>query len=350
MSLSVLTYGQEGRQLLHVDVLGRATPCASNVAKTEGALRIVCVACTHGQELSLEWPEGDLLIHCGDLRSPRSRQSGGRAWELEQWHLLAERFAQVRPRYPLGLLFTGGNHDFLPSSDLPSFLAVQGAFASRGLVFGVDDLVHVQVPGHPPLRVFLSPLSAYRGNRSCAFQAHCRCEAPERRQRDRLRRLPRDSDIISGWPVRGQLDILVTHGPPLGIGDERPGMPGAWEGAQSCTGSDGLWRYVAETQPKYHLFGDFHGDEDGVHGHGVKMTDVTGLSSCCINCAVGQNDSAGAKSIRRGCVLLDFPLEVLDPAMTQPHNCIMPPTSYRRQNASFRYSHYESVLFSREAV
>ena len=48
------------------------------------------------------------------------------------------------------------------------------------------------------------------------------------------------------------LDILITHGPPLGIGDEVLRQPGLH------TGCPTLMKTIQEKRPRYHLFGHIH--------------------------------------------------------------------------------------------
>ena len=53
----------------------------------------------------------------------------------------------------------------------------------------------------------------------------------------------------------GNIDVLVTHGPPAGIFDCVRGIP---------KGSPVLLRHVQMLKPKYHVFGHIHDGHDGV--------------------------------------------------------------------------------------
>jgi hypothetical protein len=138
--------------------------------------RVVVLGCTHGlhNDRPLEWwPDGDLLLVCGDLL-----QYDPRRHCLQQpnpWYDVAKKIAQVcrEKPYKLGALVTCGNHDTPACHASGSgYLAAMRAFANEGVALAVDELVRVQDPSGNFIRVFASPLSTFRGNRSCAFQAH----------------------------------------------------------------------------------------------------------------------------------------------------------------------------------
>ncbi len=73
----------------------------------------------------------------------------------------------------------------------------------------------------------------------------------------------KDRSFWKGIP--SDIDILITHGPPMGICDSN--MQG-----ESC-GSSGLRQRVAEISPKLHLFGHIHPG----YGVFVEETDSSGL-------------------------------------------------------------------------
>jgi len=140
-------------------------------------MRIVCIADTHGLHRQLEVPPGDLLIHAGDFTfysKPPSIVS-----DFDDWlGSLPHRHKVVVP----------GNHEF--ALEEPED---RGAIANAILL--VDS--GVQVEG---MKIWGSPVIPLYGG---AFGMS--------RAADRKRHWAR---IPEG------LDILGTHGPPLGILDE----------------------------------------------------------------------------------------------------------------------------------
>ena len=74
--------------------------------------------------------------------------------------------------------------------------------------------------------------------------------------------LPRGEALASKWAlIPAGVDVLITHGPPLGIGD--------WCGEPVRQGCADLLAAVRRVRPLLHLFGHIHQDgglwrEDGV--------------------------------------------------------------------------------------
>jgi predicted MPP superfamily phosphohydrolase len=200
---------------------------AANKAKMGKPWRIVVLGCTHGLHHNVPlswWPDGDLLLVCGDLLGYDNKRKC--LEEANPWRDLAKALGQLRrEKYKLGVIVTGGNHDF-PASQAggQGYLCAMAAFKAEGVGFAVDERIRVQDDDGNFLRIFASPMSCYRGNKSCAFQVH-RASRPREEERwceshDKQQVLPTDSTVVSAFP-RGSVDILMTHGPPLGIGDQR---------------------------------------------------------------------------------------------------------------------------------
>jgi Icc-related predicted phosphoesterase len=166
-----------------------------------------------------EIPDGDVFVHAGDLCR------GGRLSELEWvagWiRALPHRFKIVVP----------GNHDW-------SF--VRSPFESRAL-FG-DGVIILEdsetvIEG---VRFWGSPWQ------------------PE--FHDWAYNLPRGAQLAEKWAlIPESTDVLITHGPPEGIGDRT-----ITNGRQGC--ADLLAR-VRELQPKLHMFGHIH-EDGGAWKHG----------------------------------------------------------------------------------
>lgn len=180
-------------------------------------MRIVCISDTHSRLRQLEIPDGDLLIHAGDLTSRGNRQ------ELED----AMAWMRALP-HPHKVLIAG-NHDWIFQRKPQE---------ARELVQGVYYLEdsECQVDG---LRIWGSPWQPWFYN--WAFNLH------------------RGAEIQRKWDLIPQgIDLLVTHGPPHGILDEV-------EGAH--VGCEALASTVARISPRLHVFGHIH------EGHGVFFRD-----------------------------------------------------------------------------
>jgi Icc-related predicted phosphoesterase len=188
-------------------------------------LRIVAISDTHNHD-RFAIPEGDLLIHCGDALG---RGSYAELVKFNEW-LGALKFQQI--------LYVAGNHDWIFQAEKK--LAIETLASAR---YVEDELVEVgglKVYGSPWTKVFMN----------WAFML------PEER-------LELAFDLIPGG-----LDILVTHGPPLGILD--CAIPGRHLGSMA------LLAAVKRAKPKYHLFGHIH------EGHGSTAAGQTQFFNCAL--------------------------------------------------------------------
>jgi len=171
-------------------------------------MRIVLASDTHGLHRQLEVPSGDLLIHAGDFTffsKPPNILYDFNAWLGS----LPHRHKVVVP----------GNHEFILEEPRN-----QGAIANAILL--VDSGVEVE-----GIRVWGSPVTPLYGG---AFGMS--------RAADRKRHWAR---IPEG------LDILITHGPPLGILDHGPR-------SQRHEGCPELREAVLQARPRVHVFGHIH--------------------------------------------------------------------------------------------
>lgn len=171
---------------------------------------VVCVSVTHNVQAAL--PDGDILIHAGDLTqsgTPRELQ-GALDWLNAQPH----------PHK----IVVAGNHDTV----LDPSRAVED---ERARLDGGDvtylrgEAVTVQCANGRRLHVYGSPLSPRHGN--WAFQ------------------YPRPEDVWAGTVPHG-VDILITHGAPRAHLD------------LMHLGCPHLLREVWRTRPRLHVFGHVH--------------------------------------------------------------------------------------------
>ena len=174
-------------------------------------MRIVAVADTHLFTEDLVVPAGDVLVHAGDLC---------RRGDLDE---LARATAWLRALPHRHKVVVAGNHDwaFVESPD-----------EARALL---GDAIYLQDSGTTidGVRFWGSPWQPAFNN--WAFN------------------LPRGAPLAEKWArIPAGLDVLITHGPPDGIGDSV-----AMAGRSGCVD---LRRRVAEVAPRLHLFGHIHAD------------------------------------------------------------------------------------------
>jgi predicted phosphodiesterase len=172
-------------------------------------MRIVCLSDTHDLHRDLDVPEGDLLLHAGDstmLGTPQQIESFD-AWLATQPH-----------RHKVVI---AGNHDW-------GFQRTPAR--ARGLLRHATYLEDeaVTVDG---LRIWGSPWQPWFYD--WAFN------------------LQRGAEIAAKWAlIPAGIDVLVTHGPPLGILDRTS------RGDEA--GCADLLAAVQRVRPRLHVFGHIH--------------------------------------------------------------------------------------------
>ncbi len=174
-------------------------------------LRLVAMADTHGRHQRLTVPDGDVLIHAGDL-TPRGT--------LPQLEEVTSWLRSLPHRHKL---VVAGNHDF--------FVEEQPARA-RALFHGLTYLEDAEVTVEG-VRVWGSPWQPWFHD--WAFN------------------LQRGPDLDAKWQLIPEgVHVLVTHGPPATMGDR------CWDGRR--VGCEDLLRQLNRVKPKVHLFGHIHED------------------------------------------------------------------------------------------
>jgi len=173
-------------------------------------LRIVCISDTHGHHDKLEIPDGDILIHAGDISG-----RGGRS-EIDQFN---EWIGRLPHKHKVVI---AGNHDFA----LEKINSQTAKFMLSNTVYLRDSGVEIE-----GIRIWGSPWQpCFLG---WAFN------------------LPRGAALKEKWDlIPTGVDILVTHGPPQGILDLT--SRGAREGCEE------LLLALERVRPKIHLFGHIH--------------------------------------------------------------------------------------------
>lgn len=174
-------------------------------------MRIVAVADTHLFHQSFVVPDGDVLVHAGDLC---------RRGRLEELAVAAAWLAELPHAHKI---IVAGNHDWA---------FVREPAAARALFDGMTYLEDEEtvIDG---VRFYGSPWQP-------AFH-------------DWAFNLPRGEALAAMWRrIPHGVDVLVTHGPPEGIGD--------YSGMAVRAGCADLRQRVAELRPHLHLFGHIHQD------------------------------------------------------------------------------------------
>jgi predicted phosphodiesterase len=176
-------------------------------------MRIVCLSDTHNRTDDLAVPDGDVLLHAGDLTS----------------HGKPEEFARVA-RWLLQLphahkVVVAGNHDFLLQDRPQEARALLAAVP--GLIYLEDELATVA-----GLRIWGTPWQPWFYD--WAFN------------------LPRNGDELAAvWArVPAGVDVLLSHSPAHGILDRtRRG---------DAVGCERLRLELPRIRPRLHVFGHIH--------------------------------------------------------------------------------------------
>ena len=191
-------------------------------------VKIVAISDTHIKHRDLEIPEGDILIHAGDFSRKGKFED---LIEFNSW--LGELPHQHK-------VVIAGNHDFCfqeqPAESLK--LLTNGIYLQDQFI----ELLGLKIYGSPWQPWFFD----------WAFN------------------LKRGHELKTKWKlIPEDTDILVTHGPPMGILDKTN------SGKQ--VGCEELLSRVFEIKPRYHIFGHIH------EGYGVikkESTTFINASSC----------------------------------------------------------------------
>ncbi len=201
-------------------------------------MRVVLVSDTHGHHNSIRVPEGDILIHAGDLTP-----SGG----ISEVAAAAKWLSSLPHRYKIAI---AGNHDVLferSPTEASSLLRSAGVIYLQDKGISIDGLSIYGSPWQPEFMHW-------------AFN------------------VPR-GELAKYWDqIPNLLDVLITHGPPYGILDQRvpAGMRrlAPWEDEEPFAGSDPigceeLLAAVQRTKPRVHVFGHIH------RGYGTTQNEHT---------------------------------------------------------------------------
>ncbi len=195
-------------------------------------MRIVCISDTHQQHRKLAVPDGDLLIHAGDLtmNGELNVVRDFNAWLGELPHA--------------NKIVIAGNHDRNFEWQPETRALITNA------IYLEDSGCTLKSPDGEALKVWGSPMTPW----FLAWSFNRRRGAEIKRHWDMI---PRDTDV------------LITHGPPHGVLDT------VHAGSDSL-GCEDLARAVAEIRPLLLVFGHIHG------GYGVHRSDGTAFVNASV--------------------------------------------------------------------
>lgn len=192
-------------------------------------MRLVLISDTHGYHDRLEVPEGDVLVHAGDL------SKHGRLTELAEFDAWLGKLPHTHK------IVIAGNHDFAFERDPKS-----ARHWMRHCTYLQDSGVTID-----GVTFWGSPWQPWFFD--WAFN------------------LPRGKDLAKVWAkIPTGTDVLITHGPPAGIRDKNTGG--------EAVGCVDLLERVQAVRPRLHVFGHIH------ESAGVEEIDgTTFVNAACMN-------------------------------------------------------------------
>jgi hypothetical protein len=220
-------------------------------------VRFVAIADTHTSQPEL--PEGDVLLHAGDLtyRGTLPEVNGAAAWLQEQKYL--KGFTHV--------IVIAGNHDWLFQKE-PG--VARQIMKERGLIYLEDSGLTLEgsnilpgeiTPGPGRITIYGSPWQPWFHD--WAFNLH------------------RGKPIKEKWDrIPPGVDILMTHGPPYeildGVGrsneDISPDDDSAFIQRVGC---EDLLGTIRRLKPKIHVFGHIHASYGRIERDGTTFINAS---------------------------------------------------------------------------
>jgi Icc-related predicted phosphoesterase len=228
-------------------------------------MKIWLISDTHGKESGLKVPENiDMVIHAGDSGTVREPIMNAKVIEdFLDWY----KSLNIKHK-----VFIAGNHD----------TSLEKGYISKGdIPFGIDYLEHeCKLIGG--LKIFGSPYTPTFGT-DWAFNV-------------------KRSKLDAYWAeIEEGTDIVITHGPPLGILDHTESgtsNPIDYVGGEtwgntnvvSC-GDKSLLNHIRRVNPQLHVFGHIHNED-----------------RCC-NAAIMQIHGIRTKFVNASVLNLDYKID-----------------------------------------
>ncbi len=192
-------------------------------------MRIVCLSDTHGAHSEITVPDGDLLLHAGDL-SRRGKEAEITAFN--DWlGTLPHKYKVV----------VAGNHDFMFERE---------AKRAEALLTHAIYLNNTAVTLEG-IKIWGSPITPWFFD--WAFNRR------------------RGADIRRYWEmIPTDTDILITHGPPRGILDKTE--------RGDTAGCDDLLEILWKIKPRLHVFGHIHEGYGQLALDGIKFINASNMN------------------------------------------------------------------------
>jgi Icc-related predicted phosphoesterase len=200
-------------------------------------LKVWCISDTHGTHRLLKVPQGmNVAVFAGDAGGPRDAASC-----VQPIRDFLDWFESIKIEHKI---YVPGNHDTAIEAGLIDF----SEWPSITLL--VDDSVNIE--GH----VFYgSPWTPTFGN-GWAYN------------------MDRDKAEAHWAETPDEVDVFISHGPPLGILDLTRGL---------SKGDAHLASRIEEIRPLYHIFGHFHNEGAAVNSMIFNDYGITYVNASCVN-------------------------------------------------------------------
>lgn len=194
-------------------------------------MKAVIIADTHfalaPHMKSIEIPDGDLLIHCGDFD----------VYNREHFVSFCKWMRKLPHKYKVAV---PGNHDVFWRG------YKNGLIQHKGFTLLIHDRVEIE-----GIKIFGSPYTLIFNNWAFMYD------------KEHSNHIWRD--------VPSDIDVLVTHGPPYRILDEVKSGPTSGK----HPGCRGLRNKVLEIKPRIHCFGHIHGGSGVMELDDIKFVNAS---------------------------------------------------------------------------
>ena len=197
-------------------------------------MKFVGLSDTHGKHHSVVVPEGDVIIHCGDITQ---KSNLSEVTDFIKW------FSGLHFQYKI---LVAGNHDRFIGKRKPEFYKL---INDNKIEYLENSLVRIN-----GFSVWGSPFTLnHAGIGAFTYNGHSEAEL-----------------IWSNIPDK--IDILVTHAPPRGFKD----FSRAENGNAGCLA---LREKVLSVRPRFHIFGHIH-ESYGIEQYGGSVFINASLTNC----------------------------------------------------------------------
>ena len=195
-------------------------------------MKIIAISDTHGKHRNLDLPQGDMLIHAGDVSS--------RGLEDEVLDFL-DWYESLDFKYKI---FIAGNHDFYFEKEKKE--AIEKVIPSN-VIYLNDSGVTIE-----GIKIWGSPIQPWFFD--WAFNRK------------------RGEEIAQHWKfIPDDTNILVTHGPAFGLLDKTF--------REESVGCEELLKSIKKVKPQFHIAGHIHEaygqvEKDGTHFINASVLDL----------------------------------------------------------------------------